>query len=67
MVVDDNFFNVGVLTSLLTEFNSQTRISECYNGHQCIDKIEEKMLIATGPLLYDIIFLDINMPQMNGF
>ena len=69
MIVDDNYFNVNALSQLITENISGISIIEAFSGKQCLAKIEELIMGSEKSTnnLIDIIFLDINMPQMNGF
>lgn len=56
MAVDDNPANLKLITALLKE-RVETVIS-CTSGQQAIDKATETQ--------FDIIFMDIQMPQMDG-
>ncbi|MFA0704110.1 response regulator, partial [Vibrio sp. 10N.222.48.A8] len=56
MAVDDNPANLKLITALLKE-RVETVIS-CTSGQQAIDKATETP--------FDIIFMDIQMPQMDG-
>ena len=57
LIVDDNKLNLKVLTKLLREYNL---IIDCVeSGIECLQKIDENNE-------YDMIFLDIMMPRMNG-
>ncbi|MBQ7240090.1 MAG: response regulator [Bacilli bacterium] len=57
LVVDDNKLNLKVALKFMSKYNFKT--DECYSGEECLDKIRrgEK---------YDIIFMDIMMPTLNG-
>ena len=57
LVVDDNNVNLKVIKRLLVDYNAN--IDTVTNGQDCIDKINngEK---------YDLIFMDIMMPKMDG-
>ena len=57
LIVDDNKLNIKVARRSLEEFNLV--IEECYNGKECLEKINsgEK---------YDLILMDIMMPEMSG-
>ena len=57
LVVDDNMLNIKVAERALSLLNFT--IDSCLSGQECIDKIKsgEK---------YDVILLDIMMPEMNG-
>ena len=56
MAVDDNPANLKLITALLQE-RVETVVS-CTNGQQAIDRATEQT--------FDIIFMDIQMPQMDG-
>ena len=57
LVVDDNKLNLKVALKFLEIYNFQT--DEAYSGEECIKKIEQGER-------YDIIFMDIMMPTLNG-
>lgn len=57
LIVDDNGLNIKVLRKAIKSFNFE--IDECYNGRECLDKINEGKT-------YDLILLDNLMPVMNG-
>ena len=57
LVVDDNKLNIKVAMRALKDFNFV--IDECYDGQECLDKINQGNV-------YDLILMDIMMPNMNG-
>lgn len=57
LIVDDNQLNIKVLRKAIKAYNFI--IDECYNGKECIDKID-------AGNTYDLILLDNLMPIMNG-
>ena len=57
LVVDDNKLNLKVALKFLSRYRFQT--DEAYSGQECIDKIR-------SGAHYDIIFMDIMMPNMSG-
>ena len=57
LVVDDNKINIKVAERLLKEYNIE--VESVYSGAESIDKV------LSGNK-YDIIFMDIMMPKMNG-
>ena len=57
LIVDDNKLNIKVARRALKDFNIQ--IDECYDGQECLNKI-------TNGNEYDLILMDIMMPNMNG-
>ncbi len=57
LIVDDNKLNIKVACRSLKDFNFV--IDECYDGQECLDKINQGNI-------YDLILMDIMMPNMNG-
>ena len=57
LVVDDNKLNIKVARRALKDFNFV--IDECYDGKECLEKINSGNT-------YDLILMDIMMPNMNG-
>ncbi len=57
MVVEDNEMNIKYISSLLKKWNLKADIS--WNGQEAIDNFKKKH--------YDLIFMDLNMPVMDGF
>lgn len=57
LIVDDNKLNIKVAKKVLKDFELQ--IDEAMSGEECIQKV----LSANN---YDLILMDIMMPQMNG-
>ncbi len=58
LIVDDNKLNIKVAKKSLESIGI-TMLDECYNGKECLDKINNGNS-------YDIILMDIMMPEMNG-
>lgn len=56
LIVDDNRLNIKVARKALDSFNFE--IDECTNGLECLEKVKNNN--------YDLIFLDIMMPEMSG-
>jgi two-component system, sensor histidine kinase len=56
LIVDDNVTNVFVLSSFFNKLKVQ--YDTAYNGEKAVEAVTRKV--------YDIIFMDINMPVMNG-
>ncbi len=57
LVVDDNKLNLKVAIKFLDRYHFQT--DEAYSGEDCLNKIQQGEK-------YDIIFMDIMMPTLNG-
>ncbi|MGB0177518.1 MAG: response regulator, partial [Owenweeksia sp.] len=57
LIVEDNAMNVMVLRKVLEQFRIETDVAE--NGMMALDKVEQNH--------YDLVFMDIHMPEMDGF
>ncbi|CAK74415.1 unnamed protein product (macronuclear) [Paramecium tetraurelia] len=58
LIVDDITFNIYALRELLKRF-VQCDIHVAFNGREALKKVEDTR--------FDIIFMDIEMPELNGF
>ncbi|KAL4474175.1 hypothetical protein ABPG72_001714 [Tetrahymena utriculariae] len=58
LIVDDTVFNIKALRNLLQKYK-KIQVEEAFNGQQAVQKVEQSE--------FDIIFMDINMPVMDGF
>ena len=56
LIVDDNKLNIKVARKALDSFNME--IDECYNGMEAIELVSKND--------YDLILMDIMMPEMSG-
>jgi two-component system sensor histidine kinase BarA len=66
LIVDDNTFNIMVAETLFSEMRQfDIDYDSALNGQFAINKIVESHRQGKRP--YDIIFLDLNMPVMDGF
>jgi CheY-like chemotaxis protein len=66
LIVDDNPFNIMVAETLFSEMHDVAiQYESALNGQLALNKILERR--RQGQRLYDIIFLDLNMPVMDGF
>ncbi|CAD8210873.1 unnamed protein product [Paramecium pentaurelia] len=63
LIVDDQIFNQIALKAILSHFAIQC--DQAYDGYQAIQKVKEKF--QTNCQFYDIIFMDIELPGLNGF
>ena len=59
LIVEDNALNAEILSMILEGFDLQVDVAE--NGQKALD-----LFHASKPFTYDIIFMDIMMPVMNG-
>ncbi|KKO89250.1 hypothetical protein AAW12_24410 [Sphingobacterium sp. Ag1] len=63
LIVDDNRLNHFILDFLLRNSNSEIQPISYYNGFEVIEKLKQ----SDGPQEKFLIFLDINMPVINGW
>jgi two-component system sensor histidine kinase/response regulator len=62
LIVDDDEFNIFTVKGIIKKHFSVI-MDEAYNGEQAVQKV-----LQTGPNnYYKLIFMDCNMPKMNGF
>lgn len=59
MIVEDNKINMLLLKTIIKNLFSEASIFEIFNGQEAVEKFE-----TINP---DIVFLDIQMPLMNGY
>ncbi len=59
LAVEDNALNMEILHTILEEYG--ILIEEAYDGKEALERIE-----AEPPGTYDMVFMDIMMPVMNG-
>ena len=64
LVVDDDIFNISAIEFILSKFDQTC--DKAFNGEQAISKVVERQLDPDTEQ-YEIIFMDYNMPIMNGF
>jgi len=60
LIVDDNPHFINALKYMISDFFEERveSISEAYDGAQCLVMLKKK--------IFDLVFMDINMPVMNG-
>jgi len=56
LIAEDNHINQMLLTRILSKKNHQAE--SCWNGVECLEKCQENA--------YDLIFMDVHMPEMDG-
>ena len=64
-IVDDDSITIFGLRKLLAKFSSELLVNEFRNGRQALDAI--LALLQKKQMLPEVIFLDINMPVMDGW
>jgi CheY-like chemotaxis protein len=61
LLVDDDFDDCELFTEIVREIDSSSRVVSVHDGVEAL-----KYLSDVGSSVPDMIFLDINMPRMNG-
>ncbi|MBK5286062.1 MAG: response regulator [Bacteroidia bacterium] len=64
-VIDDNEIDRYIITSIVNKFNFSKEVIEFNMAQKALTYLEQNQ--NNGTLLPEIIFLDINMPEMSGF
>lgn len=67
LIVDDSDNDRYLLKRRLGKCDFETRISEARDGEEALDFLERGQQAPDDGYPPTIIFLDINMPRMNGF
>lgn len=62
MIIDDSHPDMFILEKVLTIKNFAEKITKFYNAIDALDHLKQQNIT-----LPEIIFLDINMPELNGF
>lgn len=66
LLVDDNYFNIEVLQSLI-EVQLQLEWDSAFNGLEAVNKVKERYNKTCCTKYYKFIFMDVNMPIMDGY
>jgi signal transduction histidine kinase/DNA-binding response OmpR family regulator/HPt (histidine-containing phosphotransfer) domain-containing protein len=64
LVADDNEVNRRLAGLVLRRFGYAADYAE--NGRQALDKVVEQASSAPGASPYDLVFMDVHMPEMDG-
>lgn len=65
LIVDDDLVYRFAAVRTIAATGMVTKVTECENGQEALNYINDTL--TAGEELPDIIFLDINMPVMNGW
>ncbi len=65
LIIDDDEINNFIAAKLIDKIPPKATVSTCLNGQDGIDFVKSKL--NKQDEMPDIIFLDINMPVMNGW
>ncbi|CAD8207810.1 unnamed protein product [Paramecium octaurelia] len=68
LIVDDEYFNIQCLKLLMTKY--QSKCDSAYNGREALQLVNQKKqhpCKKCGNQYYSLIFLDINMPILDGY
>ena len=66
LLVDDNDDDLLMIQEAMCDNDHMKVLATLRDGHQAIDYLRREGIYAEAPAP-DMIFLDINMPKMNGF
>ncbi len=64
-IIEDNLGNIFWLETIMEDVNFCDHLIIFHNGKEALDQL--KALIESGGRLPEIIFLDLNMPVMDGW
>ena len=64
LICDDDYFNLVVLENFLQEL--KVKIEKAYNGAEAIEKVKNLFKKSKCCKTFDLIFMDIEMPEKNG-
>jgi CheY-like chemotaxis protein len=59
LVVDDNDFNIMLISTIIQDILPNAQVIEASNGEKAVDYYKQNQP--------DIVFMDIQMPEMNGY
>ena len=65
LIIDDEFLNIFSLQMMLQPVNIST--DYCFNGKECLEKIQSKISNSQCCKYYKLLIMDINMPLIDGF
>lgn len=61
MVIEDSLADQFLIAAAIKDYHPDTEIITAYDGLEALEKLQG---LQSAP---DLIFLDLNMPRMNGF
>lgn len=65
LLTEDNYLNVMLISSLFSENNLKFEVAK--NGKECIKLLKKNNGSSALTNCYDIILMDMEMPEMNGY
>lgn len=66
LIIDDDEINNLICTKVIKDYSPETQVDSVTSGSKGLDYLNDVMNNAVSELP-DVIFLDINMPAMNGW
>lgn len=67
LLIDDDEINNLICTKIIKKNDFAENIITCLGAKQALNYLQEALLDENDKVLPDLIFLDINMPAMNGW
>ncbi|WP_157273908.1 response regulator [Pedobacter sp. BAL39] len=65
LLIEDDLINRFIFRKIAAQINIPTHIVECYNGQSAMDYLNSCKDVQEK--IPDILFVDLNMPLMNGW
>lgn len=66
LIIDDDEINNLICTKVIKDYNEEAKVDSVTSGSKGLDYLNNLIYDQNGELP-DVIFLDINMPAMNGW
>ena len=69
LIVDDQIFNIDALEAIIRSKlkGKPIMIDTAQNGLEAVDKVKDNVIRNQNYCSYKIIFMDCNMPHMDGY
>ncbi len=73
MIVDDSSYNLFVMGELMQQIkfppeeHKFLHVETALNGQIAVDRVKDQLTVDPGKPYFDFIFLDLQMPVLDGF
>lgn len=68
LIVDDEMYNILAIKMMIKQYNQLLICDSAINGQEAVDKVKQRLNYKNMCCKnYDVIFMDIDMPIMNGY